>query len=145
MHKTDDYREALKQKGLKNTRHRNSILEILGNNDQPVTAEQVFLELKRNDVSINLSTVYRILEALVSRNLAVKSSITGDNSALFELNRMEHKHHLVCIGCKKMFSVDGCPFKEYEKLLQDKTGFDVMGHKLEIYGYCRNCKETKNE
>ena len=90
-----------------------------------------------------MSSVYRILESLVSKGLIIKSSITGDVKALFELNRSEHKHLFVCTGCKKMISVDGCPLEEYERQLRDKLGLDITGHKLEIYGYCKECRLSK--
>lgn len=140
MQKNVTYKDILKRKGLKNTKHRNSILNEIEKCDQPISAEQIFLRLKDKYISINLSTVYRVLDTLVEKNLVIKSSITGDTKALFELYSIEHKHHLVCIRCKKMFSVDGCPFEEYEKMLHEKIGFDVKGHKLEIFGYCKDCK-----
>jgi len=59
---------------------------------------------------------------------------------LYELNRQEHKHHLICSGCRKMFTVDECPLEDYEKSLSNKLDFDITGHKLEIFGYCKECK-----
>jgi Fur family ferric uptake transcriptional regulator len=138
--KVDAYEVLLKSNGLKNTKRRNSILEVLARTPQPITVDQVFLELQKNDVCINISTVYRILETLVSKGLVLKTNIIGENKSLFELNQMEHKHHFICIGCKKMFAVDDCPFEQYGELIKAKMGFNVTGHKLEIYGYCRNCK-----
>lgn len=143
MCETGDYSSILKREGLKNTKHRNSILEVIENSDQPVSAEQIFLALKARNTSINLSSVYRILDSLVSKGLIIKSSISGDTKAVYELNRSEHKHHLVCSGCKKMFPVDGCPLGEYEKQLHERLDFDVTGHRLEIFGFCRECKVVK--
>ncbi len=143
MHEIDKYSDILKSTGLKNTRHRNSILEILESCENPLSAEQIFLDLKEKNISINLSSVYRTLENLVAKGLLTKSNLNGDNRALFEFNRMEHKHHLICSGCRKIVPVDECPLEMYEKLLQDKTGFDVTGHKLEIYGYCQDCKASR--
>jgi Fur family ferric uptake transcriptional regulator len=137
------YSELLKKEGLKNTKHRNSILEIIEKSDQPISAEQIYLTLKEKNTSINLSSVYRILDSLVAKEIVIKASILGEAKALFELNRLEHKHHLICSGCKKMFLVDGCPMDEYEKQLRNKLGFAVTGHKLEIYGICKECKECK--
>lgn len=145
MENCDEFRDILKQEGLKYTKHRASIMKVLTESGQPLGAEQVFLALQEKGVNVNLSTVYRILESLASKGLIIKISIGSDTKALFELNRMEHKHHLICMKCKKMLSVDGCPFEEYEKLLQNKMGFDVTGHKLEIYGYCDKCKLLHNE
>ena len=141
MDKTNHYADVLKHKGLKNTKHRNSILAILEKCSQPITAEQVFIDLLDQKVSINLSSVYRILEALVLNGIVIKSTITGDNKALFELNHLEHKHYLICSCCKKMLSVEGCPLEEYEKKLQDKMDFYVTGHTLEIFGLCKECKQ----
>ncbi len=140
METGNGFEEILRHAGLKYTKHRVSVLEVLTGSDQPISADQVFLELQKNGVNANLSTVYRILESLASKGLAVKSKIGSDNKALFEISSTEHRHRMICIKCKKMTSVEGCPLKEYEKMLRDRTGFDVTGHKLEIYGYCEDCR-----
>jgi len=138
----NNYREVLSKEGVKSTKHRNAVLEILESADIPLTAEDVFLKLKEKNVSIWLSTVYRTLETLTSKGLIIKSSILDDGRARYELNHNEHKHHVVCICCHKMISIDECPFGEYEKVLQKELDFDVTGHRFEIYGYCRDCKLT---
>ncbi|MCR4435229.1 MAG: Fur family transcriptional regulator [Clostridiales bacterium] len=140
---TKDYKDLLKKENLRNTKHRNSILEVIEGNGQPITAEAVFLKLKEQGVEISLSTVYRVLEALVSKGIVLKSILADDNKALFEINRMEHRHHLLCVKCRNMISVDGCPLDDYEKALTEKLGFDIKGHKLEIYGYCRDCRQEE--
>ena len=40
-----DFKKELATSGLKNTKHRTEILEILNMSDQPIPAEQVYLEL----------------------------------------------------------------------------------------------------
>lgn len=140
MESENGFREILRHEGLKYTKQRASILKILTGSDQPVSAEQVFLELQKNSINANLSTVYRILDSLASKGIVVKVSISSDTKALFEMNSSVHKHRMICINCRKMTSVEGCPLEEYEKMIKDKTGFDVTGHKLEIYGYCEKCK-----
>jgi len=139
MHKTD-HREDLKRTGLKNTKRRTAILEILEKQTQPVTAEQIYIELNKLEISISLSTVYRELDSLVFNRLAVKVKINESNKALYEYNRMIHKHYLVCLGCKKMISIDVCPLKAYEKKLEEQTHFAITDHKLNLYGYCPECQ-----
>lgn len=135
-----DNKEVFGEHGLKNTKHRNLIYDILKESQLPLTTEHIYLKLKEVDTSISFSTVYRILDAFVSKGIALKSSMSDDNKAMFELNRMEHKHHLVCISCKKMIAVDDCPLERYEKSLAKKTQFDITAHNLEIFGYCPACK-----
>ncbi|MGX8701989.1 Fur family transcriptional regulator [Caproiciproducens sp.] len=135
-----DHRADLRQKGLKNTKRRMAVLEILEKQTQPVAAEQIFMQLNRYDLSTSMSTVYRELDSLVNNDLVLKIKINESNKALYEYNRMIHKHYLVCLGCKKMISLDMCPLKAYEEKLQEQTHFIITDHKLNVYGYCPECQ-----
>ena len=141
MTENTDYKEYLKRSGLKNTKNRTAILYILEQKKQPISAEDVFLEMKQRDMSVHLSTVYRTLDALADKDMVIKLNITGDNRALFEYNHMVHKHYLVCLGCKKIITIDRCPLENYEHLLEKETDYTIIGHKLDLYGYCPECKE----
>lgn len=145
MAKDTDYRERLERSGLKKTKHRIAILDILGHSNQPMTVEQVFSELGNKDILINLSTVYRILNSFVSKDLVTKLNLSGDNRALFEYNHMVHRHYLVCLGCKKILAIEHCPLKTYEESLEKEMNYTITGHKLDIYGYCPECRKKARQ
>lgn len=132
--------ERLGQEGLKNTPHRRAILGVLEQSPEPLDAGEIYLRLQAAGTAINLSSVYRILDALASRGLLIKSNLAGGAKAVYELQREEHRHNLVCSCCQRAIPVDGCPLEEFVKSLGERTGFDVTGHRLEIYGLCRECK-----
>ncbi len=134
------YKAILINKAVKNTKHREAILEILEKSDKPLTAEEIFLMLKSDGGTTCLSTVYRTIEMFDDKGLVLKSNSVSDGKARFELNNMEHKHHVVCVACHKIIVIDECPFSEFEKKLKNKINFDVTGHKFEIYGHCNECK-----
>jgi Fur family ferric uptake transcriptional regulator len=133
-------KEFFNNHGIKSTKQRNMIFDVLKEESLPLTAERVFFKVKEIDPTISLSTIYRILDIFVDKGMVLKLSISEDNKAMFELNRMEHKHHLVCMRCKKIMAVDNCPFEVYEKSLEQETSFQITSHRLEIYGYCPVCK-----
>jgi Fur family ferric uptake transcriptional regulator len=139
LEENTNYTEILKREGMKSTRHRNAILLLLEQSEHPMTAEELYISLREKTASINLSTVYRTLDTFVSKNLVIKSTM-DDGKARYELNHHEHKHHLFCVGCHKVISIEDCPMGELQEILKKKIDFDVTGHKLEIYGYCHNCK-----
>lgn len=136
---------SLKVNGLKSTKHRINILGILEKSKQPITAKQIFKEMYTNDMSINLSTIYRVLEVLCEKKLITKLNFEGDNRALFEFNSKLHKHHLICLGCKKISVIYSCPLEGYEKTLEKETGYTILGHKLDVYGYCPKCRKKKEK
>lgn len=141
METYNDYEQRLAQSGLKKTKHRKAILFVMQKSKQPIAAEDVYFALKEQDISINLSTVYRTLEVLSDKGLLTKLSISGDSRSLYEYNRMVHRHYLICMGCKKIEVIDDCPLKGYEETLAGKTHYTIAGHRLDIYGYCPECKK----
>jgi len=130
-------------RGIKNTRQRNLIYDILKHNEVPVTAEYIYMRLMEANNPISLSTVYRILDVFVSKGLALKTHFSNEDKAMYEIDRVDHKHYLICVCCKKIIALDYCPLKVYEKSLEQKTCFDITGHKLQIYGRCPECKHKE--
>jgi len=111
--------------------------------EQPVTAEQLYTQMCAKDIPVNLSTVYRTLEVLCKKDLVTKLTIECGVKALFEFNSTLHRHHLICLGCKKIMTIESCPLGNYEQTLADSTDFAITGHKLDIYGYCPDCQGEK--
>jgi len=138
-----DAEESLKHGGLKSTRYRRAMLDILAASEQPLSAEEVFLRLKKQDCAANLSTVYRALETFALKNLVEKLVIAGENKTLFGLSRAAHAHHLICLECKSILAVEHCPLGQYEEALALETKFEIAGHNLDIYGYCPKCRSKK--
>lgn len=138
-----NYGKVLKKENLRNTSHRNSVLEIIESSEEPVSAENLYLTLKGKDVSISLSTVYRILDILVEKEIVIKTDLTDSHKSLYEMNHKDHRHHLICIKCKKTIPVEDCPLQGYSKTLEERFDFDVTGHRLEMFGYCSQCKSEK--
>ena len=140
-----NFNDILKSKGLKVTKHRTSVLEIMSKSKHPLTAEEIYSKLKEKSISINLSSIYKILDSLSSNNVISKCILGDDNKTSYEITTSEHRHHLICKECKGIFSLDDCPLCIYEKHIRDDIGFDVTEHRLEMYGYCKHCKKmTKN-
>lgn len=144
MRETDN-RETFNEYGIRNTKQRNIVFNILKNADTPLTAEEIFIKTQGTNDSMNFSTIYRILNTFVSKNMALKRNIGEDEKSVFELNLEEHSHYLICISCKKMIKIEHCPLEEYEGRLQNDTKFHIMGHKLEVYGHCPACICKKEE
>jgi len=134
-----DIETMLKESGLKSTKQRRAILEILRKKELPLAAEDVYIELKKQNVPANLSTVYRTLDTMSEHGLIQKFGLMGEGRAYYELFRVVHRHFLVCIGCKKMIPIQGCPLHEYELEIEAKTDYKISGHRLDIYGYCPEC------
>lgn len=138
----DFYREVIRQKGLKNTEARIETLRLLNGAQSPMTVEEIFIRLKNVMPSVNISTVYRTVEALHKSELIIKTALLDDNKSRYEYKRKGHKHHLICTNCNLMVSLGQCPMDDdYTQSICKKEGFELTGHRLEIYGLCSDCKK----
>lgn len=135
--------------GMKWTRQRKDVYEVLYHAAEPLSAVQIYQQIAKADESGNyaVSTIYRILTAFEEKNLVNKTNWMGDGTVVYELNRGGHTHYAVCMNCNKRIPLQACPFEhihlqdEGEQGLED-TGFQIIGHKLELYGYCKECKNA---
>lgn len=135
----------LKYNGLKITKQRIAILDILEKSEQPISAEQIYIILLDENISVSLSTVYRTLDVMTEKNMVTKITISQDGKTLYEINCELHRHYLYCLRCNKILTIKHCPLENYEQSLIDKTGYDIVGHKLNVYGYCPECKKKETE
>lgn len=132
--------QILKNKGLKVTKHRTEVYSILKESSQPISAEDIYFKLKEKEISINPSSIYKILDTLCNCSVINKSLIGDNNKILYEVNDLCHKHHLICKSCNKVFPLTKCPLDSYNKEVEELMEFQITNHKLELYGYCKNCK-----
>ena len=145
MDNDTNFNDILKSKGLKVTKHRTSVLKIISESKQPLSAEEIYSKLKDNFISINLSSIYKILDSLTCKNFISKCILGNDNKTSYEMNTSEHKHHLICKQCKEIFPLTDCPLCIYEKHIKEDMDFDIIEHRLEIYGYCKSCKKKSKK
>ncbi|MDX9917260.1 MAG: Fur family transcriptional regulator [Gudongella sp.] len=137
--------DLLKKKGIKVTRQRVEILSVLSNALVPVSADEIYgIVVKNGKMSINLSTIYRVLDALTQKGILLKSNLNLDGRFTYEFNRNEHKHHIICIECNEIIPVKGCPLMEYESELEMSTGYKIMEHSLELRGICPKCQKKRS-
>lgn len=122
--------------GIKKTKQREYVLAMLESAELPVSAIDIYNKLEEQGVP--LSTIYRILEIFTEKGIAAKIAVKENGMAVYELKRNEHRHYAFCMGCHRMIVIENCPMEVFKPALGE-SNFHMLGHKLEIYGYCGDC------
>ncbi len=130
--------DVLRQNQIKATGQRIAILQVLLTANSPLSAEEVWEKLQEPHPDLVLSTVYRNLNLLSEKRLLNRLQLDNER-ARFEYAGGDHHHHLVCLGCKQVVELDGCPLHEYETSLAKDHDFNVVSHRLVFFGYCPKC------
>ena len=126
---------------IKTPTQREEIFRILRCAGEPLSAVDIYNRLLRErepeTVNFAISTVYRALTVFEEKGYVVKSSLSGSDMAYFEWRLGQHRHYAVCLKCHKLIPLKHCPFEHAP--IDAAEDFTVTGHKLELYGYCREC------
>jgi Fur family ferric uptake transcriptional regulator len=132
-----DYHNILKKKGVRATRARLSVLNVLQNITQPVDIAYIVEAINKEGRGCDQATVYRCVELLVKKGL-VRQVDFREGKYRYELVG-DHHHHLVCSGCGKVEPVyDDC-LALTDTDIVDKYSFKVTEHHLEYFGLCQKC------
>ncbi len=131
--------ELLKSKNLKVTKGRLGVLKVFYSATFPLSADEIHRQLNKFS-NASLSTVYRIIATLEENSIIRRSSVI-DGVTFYELNRLDHRHYIVCEICGNMMPIAHCPMSGYEKEVELNTGFKVTGHIMELRGICQDCAQ----
>lgn len=126
------------------TPQRQTILRtFLGNPDQHLSAEDVYMLVKNLYPDIGLATVYRTLDILSDINILQKNDF-GDGRTRYEFSRKdEHQHHhLICMRCGNVSEFDDDLLESLETMITKKNQFRVIDHDLKFFVYCQNCQDA---
>jgi Fur family transcriptional regulator, ferric uptake regulator len=125
----------MEEKRMRMTKQRRFILDLLSKTHQPKSAEMIHAELP--DDSMNLSTVYRTLDAFFIEGLVSKS--TMKNTAFYYITHQDHHHYMICLGCQKMYEID-CHLDHIADHVASEHHFKITHHDMTVYGYCSDCQ-----
>ncbi|MGE5422240.1 MAG: Fur family transcriptional regulator [Ignavibacteriales bacterium] len=134
--------DRLAENNLKITQQRKIILDILAEaSGQHLTADDVYLEVKKVMPGIGLATVYRTLELLARLDIIHKSSF-DEGKYRYEIceDTGHYHHHFICLTCGGITEVKDDLLHHLEADMESK-GFKVVDHTLKIYGNCPTCQQ----
>jgi len=135
-----DYRLLLQSGGLEPTPSRLRVLEVIGSNTSPVSAQDILATVKRT-AGINRVTVYRILGLLVSGGLVERLS-GGGRSLVYGLAPNEHHPahpHFHCRSCGALQCLQPGSLKVDLKGIKRSFAGEIQGVEVRVDGICKNC------
>lgn len=131
---------ALARVGLRATRQRLRVLELLAEEPNDATAQEIHERLRERGERVGLATVYRTLAALSERG-AVDMLSHRPGEICYRLCGEGHHHHLVCSVCHRVVELGECELEPWLDGLAATHGFRVTTHSVEVTGVCGECAE----
>ena len=129
--------QKCKEKGVRLTDQRKVIAKILseskeeyGSKDHP-DVDELHKRVTKIDDKISIATVYRTVKLFEEAGILTKHDFKG-GKARYEIN--DDHNHLIDIKTGEIIEFVDHEIEELQKKIAQKHGYDLVDHKLELYG-----------
>jgi Fur family transcriptional regulator, ferric uptake regulator len=134
--------EALTKRGVRLTRQRRVLLQVMDTAERHLDAGAILDRAQKLDPSIHRVTVYRTIDLLKRSGLIDELDLLhlrGDQH-FYESHGPRDHIHVACLGCGKVREVESDLFEQLKRQVERDTGIGITVARVEIGGYCDECR-----
>jgi Fur family ferric uptake transcriptional regulator len=120
-------------KGLRMTEQRRVIARVLSEAIDHPDVDQVYRRASVIDPRISIATVYRTVRLFEEANILERHDF-GDGRARYEEAPSEHHDHLIDVQTGEVVEFRNEEIERIQQRIAAELGFELVGHRLELYG-----------
>lgn len=133
--------ELLRSRGLRVTRPRLAVLEVLTGGGH-LEVDEITRQVRDRLESVSTQAIYDVLGALSRAGLARRIEPAG-SPARYEARAGDNHHHVVCRGCGAVADID-CAVGDAPCLDPDNArGFEIDEAEVTFWGLCPACQARR--
>ena len=119
-------------KNIRMTSQRQIIIQVIEESDDHPDVDQLYLRSVELDNTISIATVYRTVKLLEEAGLIERLEF-GDGRSRYE-EAGEHHEHLVDIETGEVHEFYNEELETLKTEIAREMGYDLIDHRLELYG-----------
>lgn len=131
--KEETLKNILASHGLKVSKQRLMILQLLTSTDTHPTADEIYRKINAVSPVTSRATVYNTIHRLIQEGVLTSLDF-GDNQSRYDFAEEPHGH-FICKRCQTIYNVP--MMKAYDA--KDLPGFKVEDESLTLQGICPTC------
>jgi len=123
----------LRAEGVRVTRQRLAILQVLREATDHPRAEDILTRAREQDPSLSQATVYRTLAVLEKAGTVQRNEFDGAG-ARYELSAEQHHDHLIDLETGAVVEFHSERLERLQDEIAAELGYAIEWHRLELYG-----------
>ncbi|MDC3249580.1 transcriptional repressor [Candidatus Pelagibacter sp.] len=120
-------------KGVKLTDQRKIIAKVMTESNDHPDVDELYNRVSKIDSKISIATVYRTVKLFEESGIVTKHDFKG-GKARYEQLMESHHDHLIDIKTGEIVEFVDEEIEKLQKKVAEKYGYDLVDHKLELYG-----------
>jgi len=124
-------------KGVKLTEQRRLIAKVMSESNDHPDVDELYTRVSKIDSKISIATVYRTVKLFEESGIVTKHDFKGGKARYEELSESHHDH-LIDIKTGEIIEFVDDEIEKLQKKVAEKYGYELVDHKLELYGVKKN-------
>ena len=126
-------------KGVKLTDQRKVIAKVMSESSDHPNVDELYKRVNIVDPKISIATVYRTVKLFEESGILAKHDFKGGKARYEELSESHHDH-LIDVKTGEIIEFVNEDIERLQKKVAEKYGYDLVDHKLELYGVKKKSK-----
>ncbi len=133
----------LKEHEFRLTPQRLAVLKVLAVSDGHPTVERIYETVRAEFPTTSIATIYKTVNLLKQLDEVLELGFP-DGSNRYDGNKPYPHPHVICTQCQKIIDPNVGGLEELTKEIIKETGFQILNHRVDFFGMCRECKTRKS-
>lgn len=132
----------LKEHDFRLTPQRLAVLKVLAVSEGHPTVERIYETVRAEFPTTSIATIYKTVNLLKQLNEVLELGFP-DGSNRYDGSKPYPHPHVICTKCKKIIDPNLGSLKDLTKEVIKETGFQILNHRVDFFGTCRDCQSLK--
>jgi len=133
------FHERLRERGLKPAAQRDNVALTFFKLGRPISAEKLYVEVKKVNPYAGQATVYRTLRLLKECELVYERYFSDGKGRYEIVNDKDPRHQFICDRCGRIIEFQNARLERIRFAVARKLGVLLGRQKIELYGTCPRC------
>ena len=136
---SNDIESKCLKKGVRLTEQRKLVAKVMSNSEDHPDVDELHKRVSLVDKKISIATVYRTLKLFEESGIIERHDFKEGKSR-YEPSTDEHHDHLIDVNTGEIIEFVDKDIEELQIKIAKKLGYNLVDHKLELYGVKKNSK-----
>jgi Fur family ferric uptake transcriptional regulator len=139
----EQFKRLFEQENIDYLEERLVVVETFLQTERHLSEQELYKIIKKRNLNLAQDLITDTLDLMCRYGFAHKHQF--DNGVL----RYEHRHigqhhdHMICTKCNQIIEFQNNQIENLQLQVAAQHGFHMLQHKMEIYGICANCLQSR--
>jgi Fur family ferric uptake transcriptional regulator len=137
------FKKLFKDEKIDRFEDRYAVLDVFLQTEQHVTVSELAKRIQTKGLSLSAAFLEETLQLMCQFGFAHANRFDNGEIRYEHLHLGQHHDHMVCTKCNQIIEFNDPGLESLQMRIAASHGFHLLQHKMELYGICSKCLESR--